>query len=240
MIFITYNERGIAVKSIQVKEGSVALIKNNLSGRPYVQIDEQGRFEVCATLTIMTDNGVVIDRYTANQLVEDENLRFTRESLLFQTTLFGKTPKTSIMHPDYSFCGMALKGELVSQVFPSGLFGFENKIILVDQATITDDFKVVHGPKELIGMPVRHIPCYEYKDCTIWALSSLDKLTKEVKGEVAINFIDETAPLHMVESDWRTLFWKDPKRVATAIANDVSKATRSAFNEEAAYVKRRD
>lgn len=239
MILVVYNSRGIAEKTIQVKEGSLVIIRNTSQGVPYVQIGERGRLELLAKLVIMTDNGEVIERYTTNQLVEDQYLRFDR-NILFSTTLFGKTPKSAIMHTDYSFCGLALEGELISQVFPSGLFGFENKIILADQATITDEFKVVHGPKELIGVPIRHIPNNKYKDNTIWALGNFNKLTKEVTGGLAINFIDEVVLLEKAESDWRTMFWKDPKRVATAIANDISKSTRSAFNEEVARIKRRE
>jgi len=239
MILITHNKRGIAAKSIQVKEGFVVIIRNDNSGRPYVQIGERGRFELDTDLAIMTDTGTVIQQHTVNQLVEDEYLRFDR-NILLSTTLFGNAPKSVIRQADCSFCGLVLENELITQVFPSGLFGFENKIILADQATITDEFKVVHGPKELIGVPLRHVPNNKYYDYTIWALSSFSKLTREVLGGMAINFIDETVLLNQAEPNWRTLLWKDPKRVATAIANDVSKTTRSAFNEEVARIKLRE
>lgn len=243
MILLTYNKSGILVKSIQVKEGFVVIIKNDSSGNPYVQIGERGRFELHATLTIMTDSGAVIERYTTNQLVEAKYLRFDR-NLPMMTSLKSTDFHREITMVNDQSLNLDLEGQLISMEYAFLFMDLRGKIILADAPTATDTFKIVHGPKEILGLEPAEIRNKGYSDYLIWALSSFNKPDNYTKNYVGMNYIDIgpniTQTINPLDKQkWQTNFWRDKDWVVDQIMDNLKETTKAYHTAEITRVRSR-
>lgn len=239
MILVNRNKKGFAVTSVQVANNLVIGIHNSLDGVPYIRIGEKNKFLIDHSLTIMTDNGIVIGEYTYNQLIEEKYLKFEKD-LRCGTLLKSRGTSVEVMQVNQVPAIFMPEGSNINTP-PDLQFwdDFGKKIILADAATASDFFKVVYGPEELIGIEPTSIRNKGYEDYTIWALSNFDKPDSYIKNYVGINYID-IGPLVEEEfrSKWRINFWRDQKWIVEQIVNDVSADAMRYFNEEVARVKR--
>lgn len=86
MIVLNRDDRGVAVESMQVPNGTAINITSDGNGVPKVLIGKSSSMLVKHTLVIMTDTGVIIEEHKKEALTEKQFVRFSKD-FYFGTSL---------------------------------------------------------------------------------------------------------------------------------------------------------
>jgi hypothetical protein len=221
MIVLNRDDRGVAVESMQVPNGTAINITSDGNGVPKVLIGKSSSMLVKHTLVIMTDTGVIIEEHKRESLIEKQFVRFSKD--FYFATSICLTPEGRILGGHRTKQVAIYTGSTLAEGYEKPLKDLLDNIVL----TTKQD-----GPWRAVN---------KFNNASILDLSDEIKSThtfwgwSEEPGHFSTgDYTSNYVGLNMIKHSEETwAFWQanlntNPEAIIDAIKQDIVESTRQA------------